>query len=220
MQTPIAYHAGTFMGVLHHEIGSHFVRRFNEIQQPWHKCREAYSLESALLQEEGSGCLNFYLEPAKDAFDADLTDAERRRTYLFKPALNYYMCCRASECSFAEMYKDLEKYVDCPRLLYKFVLRVKRGLSDTSKPGGLYKDQVYLEGAIKLIRARNEIDWQAFYSAKTNIEDLKRQRIMKNLKTPSSDEGIVMPKFVKDKEAIEYYIRCLDVIARDNFIDE
>jgi len=50
------------------------------------------------------------------------------------------MCCKASEMSFSELFKDLEKYVDDERRRYKYVLRVKRGLTDTSKPGGLYKD--------------------------------------------------------------------------------
>jgi hypothetical protein len=71
-------------------------------------------------------------------------------------------------------------------------LRVKRGLADTSQPGGLYKDQVYLEGALKLLEHRKEVDWQEFYSAKLNIEDLKRPRLMKKLKKAD----LVLPKFV------------------------
>jgi len=114
-------------------------------------------------------------------------------TYLYKPALNYYMCCKASEMSFSELFKDLEKYVDNPKNRYKYVLRVKRGLADTSMPGGLYKDQVYLEGALKLLENRKTVDWQAFYSAKLNIEDLVRPKIMKKLK---KGDGIVLPKFV------------------------
>ena len=61
--------------------------------------------------------------------------------------------------SFSELFKDLEKYVDDPKTRYKYVLRVKRGLADTSKPGGLFKDQVYLEGALKLLENRKSIDW-------------------------------------------------------------
>lgn len=41
--------------------------------------------------EEGSGCINMMLEQSKDP---------TKNTFLFKPALNYYMCCRASELSF------------------------------------------------------------------------------------------------------------------------
>ena len=191
------------VGVLHHEIGSHFLRRFNEVQQPWHNERKKFGLKSTVTIEEGSGCINMMLEQAKDP---------AKYTYLFKPALNYYMCCKASELSFSELFKDLEKYVDNPRQRYKYVLRVKRGLNDTSKPGGLYKDQVYLEGALKLLEHRRDIDWQGFYSAKLNLEDLKRPKLMKKLKK----DDLVLPKFVEDPEE---YVRRLDVIAKHNFID-
>ena len=89
---------------------------------------------------------------------------------------------------------------------------MKRGLADTSKPGGLYKDQVYLEGAMKLLQHRKEVDWQGFYSAKLNMEDLKRPKLMKKLRK----DDIVLPKFV---ENVEEYVKCLDVIAKHNFVD-
>ncbi len=54
----------------------------------------------------------------------------------------------ASKLGFVDLFNDLEKYIDNPRRRFKLTLRVKRGLTDTSEPGGLYKDQVYLEGAI------------------------------------------------------------------------
>lgn len=31
VQCPIQYREGRFLGILHHEIGSHYVRRFNEV---------------------------------------------------------------------------------------------------------------------------------------------------------------------------------------------
>ena len=55
-----------------------------------------------------------------------------RKPFLFKSALNYYACSKASEMSFAELFHDLEKYVDNPKKRWKYVLRVKRGLADTS----------------------------------------------------------------------------------------
>ncbi len=73
------------------------------------------------------GCLHMMLE---------LADSKNRHPYLFKPALNYYACHRASELSFVELFNDLEKYVDNPRKRWKYVLRFKRGLTDTSEPGG------------------------------------------------------------------------------------
>ena len=53
--------------------------------------------------------------------------------------------------NFAELFKDLEKYIDQPERRWNGVLKTKRGITDTSKPGGLYKGKMYLEGAIKLL---------------------------------------------------------------------
>lgn len=131
VQTPVQYREGRYLGVLHHEIGSHFLRRFNEVQQPWHNERKKWGLRSTITIEEGSGCINMMLEQSKNP---------NKFTYLFKPALNYYMCCMAYSMSFSELFNDLEKYVDNPKQRYKYVLRVKRGLNDTSQTGGLYKD--------------------------------------------------------------------------------
>lgn len=99
--------------------------------------------------------------------------------YLFKPALNYYACYKASEMSFVELFKDLGKYVDNPKKRWKYVLRVKSGLTDTSIPGGLYKDQVYLEGAIDILKNRKVIDFKTLYCGKINLIDLKKPKLIK-----------------------------------------
>lgn len=158
------------MGVLHHEIGTHFIRRLNETQQIWHGKRKKYGLKSCIAVEEGLGCIHMLMEHAK---------SKDRNLYLFKPALNYYACYKASELSFVELFNDLEKYVDNPKKRWRYVLRVKRGLSDTSQPGGLYKDQVYLEGACKILKNRKEINFKQLYCGKLNIEDLKRPKLLK-----------------------------------------
>ena len=60
----------------------------------------------------------------------------------------------ASKMSFVELFNDLERYIDNRMARWKFVIRLKRGLMDTSEPGGLYKDQVYLEGAVMILSER------------------------------------------------------------------
>ncbi len=79
-------------------------------------------------------------KPLRDPTSNFDPSVARRVPFLFKPALNYYACYKASEMSFVELFNDLEKYVDNPKKRWKYVLRVKRGLGDTSQPGGLYKD--------------------------------------------------------------------------------
>ena len=56
------------------------------------------------------------------------------------PALLYYAVCFAQENSFWDTFKMISKYTpefdDC----WIQTLRVKRGVTDTSKPGGFCKD--------------------------------------------------------------------------------
>ena len=53
-------------------------------------------------------------------------------------------------------------------------MRVKRSLKDTSTPGGMFKDQVYLRGAHELLTKRKNIDFRVLYSGKLNLKDLRR----------------------------------------------
>jgi len=98
--------------------------------------------------------------------------------------LNYYSSCKASELSFVELYNDLEKYIDEPKRRWKACVRVKRGLKDTSTIGGLYKDKVritkaYLEGAVKLLKQRNKIDFEKLYVGKISVEDTAKPLILR-----------------------------------------
>ena len=76
--------------------------------------------------------------------------------------------------SFVELFNDLEKFVDDQKRRWKFVMRVKRGLSDTSKAGGYYKDHVYLKGAVKILENRRKINFKELYCGKISIEDLMK----------------------------------------------
>lgn len=54
---------------------------------------------------------------------------------------------------------------------------MKRGLTDTSKPGGLYKDQLYLEGAVKILSMRNALNFKSLLCGKLSLEDYHRHEI-------------------------------------------
>lgn len=45
---PIEYREGRIVGVLHHEIGTHYLRKHNERNQAWHKKREKYELKNCI----------------------------------------------------------------------------------------------------------------------------------------------------------------------------
>ena len=156
------------MGVLDHEIGTHFLRKHNEKIQQWFKKREKYDMKTCIATEEGFACTNQLVHTVK---------CGNCKPFLYRSAMNYYAAYMAKHMSFVDLFKDLEKYIDSPQARWKFALRVKRGLTDTSQVGGLYKDQVYLEGAVKILKLRKQLDFKALYCGKLSLFDLCRENI-------------------------------------------
>lgn len=141
-----------------------------------------------------------------------MTKDDWKKPFMYKAALNYYSAYMASKMSFVELFNDLEQYIDNPRRRWKCTLRVKRGMIDTVEPGGLYKDQVYLEGAVQILKERSNIDFVSLYCGKLSLDDFKKSAIEKRIKT----EGILLPTFMAN---MTEYNKALDIIARTNFID-
>lgn len=113
--------------------------------------------------------------------------------------------------SFSELFRDLAKYIDDPNRRWRKTVRVKRGITDTTVPGGLYKDQAYLEGAMKILHERKNLDFYALYSGKINVEDLSRPFMLKIIRM----EELYMPTFFSD---MKRYHKALDIIAKANFV--
>ncbi len=103
------------------------------------------------------------------------------------------------------------KYVDNPRRRFKICLRVKRGLEDTAQRGGLYKDKVYFEGAVKILQKRRLVDMGNLFAGKISVDDAVKPEIKDRIVT----EGAMYPGFLNDKEK---YMRALDRIAAVNGI--
>jgi hypothetical protein len=203
IRLPIEYRADRMRTVLHHEIGTHFTRRVNDKKQKWYGKKDKYDIRSCIQTEEGFAVMNQYSEYALNP---------KKKPFLYKAALNYYMAYNAGIMSFAELYKDLEQFVDDPHRRWNYTLRVKRGMTDTSIPGGLYKDQVYLEGAYKILKERKNINFFALISGKISLEDLYRPFLMKILRL----DNLMIPPFMRD---MKKYMKGLDRIAKINFID-
>ena len=168
IKLPCEYRIGRMIGVLDHEIGTHFLRKHNEKLQQWYKKRDKFDMKTCIATEEGLACTNQLVQTVQDG---------RCKPFLYRSALNYYAAYMAKQMSFVDLFKDLERYVDSPQARWKFVLRVKRGLTDTSQKGGLYKDQVYLEGAVKVLSQRKSLNFKALLCGKISLYDLKRECI-------------------------------------------
>ncbi|OMJ71053.1 hypothetical protein SteCoe_30832 [Stentor coeruleus] len=200
---PISYCKERIQGVMNHEIGTHLLRTLNERKQIWYKKRDKYGLGAYIETEEGLASLHTMLDSAFSG---------RRKPYLWRAALHYYSSYYASMCSFVELYQRLDRYMDDPVKRFKEVLRVKRGISNTGLPGGCYKDQVYLSGAIKILQRRKDIDFYKLYCGKLSLEDLFRQEILDLCDL----SDIKIPVFLSD---IQKYKQALDYIARTNGVE-
>ncbi|XP_022092079.1 uncharacterized protein KIAA0895-like isoform X2 [Acanthaster planci] len=189
-------------GLLRHEIGTHYIRSANNREHPWNtmKGRKKYGLSPLNPTEEGIASIHSILL--------------RKEPFLWRSAMLYYTTYMASRLSFADLFKDLETYMKDPEIRWDYCLRAKRGQSDTSKPGCFNKDQVYLEGALRVLRYRRDIDFHSLYKlGKVALEDVDHLKAMVNL----GSGDLKIPTFMTD---IDEYRKRLDCVVSKNGLDD
>ena len=55
---PCQYNRGRMLGVLDHEVGTHFLRSYNEKYQIWYNKREQCNMKTSIATEEGFAICN------------------------------------------------------------------------------------------------------------------------------------------------------------------
>ena len=182
-----------------HEIGTHLVRRINEEVQPWNFGRSRFKLRrpgetrADTQTEEGFATIN----------DTLVTPGQ----LLTQHAVTYFVSAKAKEHSFRELFNMLEKYVSDPDRRWKFCVNAKRGLKDTSEPGGDGKAQCYFEGAVNILQNIISIDIALLFCGKIAMDEHDRvKRVVRR-------DGLTLPPFA---ENIEYYRYRLLLMAKKN----
>uniref|UniRef100_A0A8C6DV85 Microtubule associated tyrosine carboxypeptidase 2 n=1 Tax=Moschus moschiferus TaxID=68415 RepID=A0A8C6DV85_MOSMO len=168
-------------GMLRHEIGTHYFRGINNLQQPWNSWtgRKKLELKPNNPTEEGLASIHSVLF--------------RKDPFLWRAALLYYTVYRASQMSFCELFRDIGKFVKDPNTRWDYCVRAKRGWTDTSQPGCFSKDQVYLDGILQILRYRETIDFHLLTTlGKVSYEDVDR------LKGLAVTENMRIPHFLQD----------------------
>lgn len=189
-------------GMLHHEIGTHYLRDRNDKLQPWSKernGRKKYRLGDKNPTEEGLASLHTVLE--------------REGHFLWRAALLYYTIWRALQLSFRELYEDLAQFLGgSTDERWDYCVRAKRGLLDTSQPGGFVKDQCYLTGAMEILEQRHRIDFNALYIGKLSVVDAHRAKCtgLAHL------DKVQLPVFLQNAQQKARYHTLLDEMVRDN----
>ncbi|MGH0117556.1 UNVERIFIED_CONTAM: hypothetical protein FKN15_005058 [Acipenser sinensis] len=169
-------------GMLRHEIGTHYFRGINNNLQPW--CngngRIKYSLKPTNPTEEGLASIHSVLF--------------RKDPFLWRAALLYYTVYQASRMSFTDLFHCLGKFVKDPSTRWDYCVRAKRGQTNTSLPGCFGKDQVYLDGILKILRYREKINFSLLTAlGKVSYEDVDR------LKEIAMMENVRIPYFLQDQ---------------------
>jgi hypothetical protein len=90
---------------------------------------------------------------------------------LISPALSYYAQCRAMHLGFTDLFLELADLIPSPTARWSYCFRCKRGLRDTSVAGSFGKDRAYLEGAIRILEQRANLDFILLHAAKVSLED-------------------------------------------------
>ncbi|XP_066503373.1 microtubule-associated tyrosine carboxypeptidase [Hoplias malabaricus] len=187
-------------GMLRHEIGTHYLRGVNNSMQPWATTvgRKQFGLKPANPTEEGLASLHSVLL--------------RKQPFLWRAALLYYTVYHAANMSFSQLFSHIGRFVQDPAVRWEYCLRAKRGQTDTSKPGCFSKDQVYLDGILRILRHRRDIDFKMLASlGKVSYEDVERLR-------PHAVLGRTrIPHFMQDQER---YLQQLDHIVTVNELND
>lgn len=199
VRLPISHREKRILGTLDHEIGTHYFRRLNEDKQPWAGKREAFGFSPHLETEEGLAILHAHLSLPTPM--------------LWFSALFYYAVYQASKLSFAELFADLRQYVVDKERRWNMCVRAKRGMTDTSQPGAIAKDQVYLRGTIKVLAWLREHDYdpRPLYWGKISLDDMEKAHRINPGFQP------LLPDFLQD---LKQYAKQVKKIEKENFLTD
>ncbi len=193
-QLPIHYTHARFADLYRHELETHILRRLNHRTQGW---EEEICPESELrLTEEGLAGLHTHLLR---------TDKLFRKSYLTYTAV--YLAQRGS---FVDVYRTMRDLKVTAATAWNIALRTKRGLRDTSQPGGLTKDITYLEGAIQVWNWLQNPDHQPqdLYIGRISIHQVEKYRHL------NQTSGILYPSFFDNMQEYHQLIQEIGEVNR------
>lgn len=180
---------------LNHEIQTHFLRRLNQnqnIKKNFNDIKDdAIKLKKT---EEGLASLNYYLA--------------KKNKLIKKAFTGYYTLYLAQQYSFAKSFAILQGYKVRDQIAWNVLVQKKRGLEDTSQPGGFTKDLVYLEGMVKVAKwiLKTETP-ELLYAGRISIEKLEQ------IKNDIDQSQIILPTFLANHN---YYLKQIKKIVKTN----
>ncbi len=194
-QLPITYSHSQFLGLMRHELETHILRLHNNLQQPW--ATQIFPDTIIRRTEEGLANLHTFLF--------------REDKLLRKSFCSYLATWIAQRGSFREVFETLRSHNFEEGTSWNVAVKVKRGLRDTSQPGGMTKEVCYLEGTIQvwdwIINQKN--DPRQLYLGRIGLEQIAE------LAPQAKHENLLFPSFFDDMEV--YYAMISEIGAVNHF---
>jgi len=198
LRLPINFRERDLTGMIYHELGTHALRQINYENQPWYKNKKKYGFQEYLITEEGLAVLHSLIP--------------KTLKLAYRPARYYIASHFAQQYSFSEMFEKLDKLISDKEKRWTTVLRQKRGINDTSQPGGFTKDIVYFKGLVEMFDwlQSNNFTLDHLYYGKLAKEDTQKALQLNPNYNP------ILPSFyITDKSK---YIEEISKIGRSNFL--
>lgn len=161
-----------------HEIDTHVLRTENGMNRGYLVLSSG--TPNSLIHEEGLAIFNEFKEGVADSFSNSLYGAR------FLAGLNISK-------SFFDIF-DMLIRLGCDEYLSMYVVsRFKRGLEDTSLPGGFIKDYVYFQGLLELTEAveRDPSIYNKMYYGSISLRDVLS--LEESISSALSEERIILP---------------------------
>jgi hypothetical protein len=194
---PLTYSDSQLVGVLHHEIETHLLRKINNTQQPW--ATQPRPDHLFRTTEEGLAKLHSFL-------DAD--DKVMRLTFYA-----YIAVYLSQSKSFAQVFEELTQLGLKPEKAWFVTIIAKRGLTDTSQAGGITKTITYIEGALRVLKwlADESNDPHQLYWGRIDLDEITS--FSSDVKT----DQLIFPTFFDD---IGQYRGKISAISKANGLDK
>jgi hypothetical protein len=112
----------------------------------------------------------------------------------------------AHRMTFEQLYNHMDRYISNSEERWKYVTRVKRGISNPYEFGCYSRDQVYFEGAVEILETLDEIDFISLMCGKLCLDEVNR------VKRVARTDCIKIPKFLYDLKLYKEKLREIGII--------
>ncbi len=156
----------SLLSSLYHEIGTHFFRHYN------HSLHDLTIDQKKLLNKNITKLDILKTSEGIAVINATLIKENKLFLYSSIYFLGYF---KALKSDFRQTYNFIFSILKNRDISFKLATRLKRGLTDTSKPWAFKKDTVYFEGICEVYNflKNNDFNMSLLYVGKVSIKNYK-----------------------------------------------